>query len=188
MEKFYPQSSAEWRQWLIENHESEQSVWLILNKKSSGKSYISWSEAVDEALCFGWIDSKKQTIDEHTYQQFYCKRKAQTTWSKVNKDKVKKLIEEGKMMPAGKRAIDVAKKNGSWTIFDDVEKLIIPEDLELAFTDKPGAKEYFISLSKSNRKSMLHWIVLAKRESTRMNRINEIVDCAALKKKPKHIS
>lgn len=101
IEKIHPSSPADWRQWLEENHNSKQSVWLVFYTKKSSKDSISWSDAVDVALCFGWIDSKKQAIDEFSYCQFYSKRKAYSTWSKINKDKVKQLIETDLMTEAG---------------------------------------------------------------------------------------
>ena len=182
---FYAASVSAWRKWLEENHRTEQSVWLVFYNKSATKKSITWSESVDVALCFGWIDSKKVKIDEHTSHQFFSKRKPKSTWSKINKDKVVKLIDQGLMTKAGLDAIEIAKQNGSWTILDEVEALLIPDDLEEAFRHKQGSKEYFLSLSKSVRKAMLQWLVLAKQPETRQKRINEIVEHAARKMRPK---
>ena len=143
---FYPTSLTAWRAWLEENHLSKQSVWLVFYKKKSGKKTITWSEAVDVALCFGWIDSKKITIDEETSHQFFSKRKDKSTWSKINKDKIERLIEQGLMTKAGFTSVETAKQNGSWTILDEVEELIIPADLEAEFADKPNSKDFFRSL------------------------------------------
>lgn len=187
IEVFYPASVAAWRKWLVKNHPSKQAVWLVFyNKKSEIKS-ISWSEAVDVALCFGWIDSKKIKIDQNSSHQFFSKRKAKSTWSKINKNKVEKLIEQGLMTEAGYLCIEVARQNGSWTLLDEVEELIIPADLEAEFARKPNSKDFFLSLSKSVRKSMLQWIVLAKTEGTRQKRIAEIVEQAEKSLKPKHL-
>ncbi len=185
IELFYPVSKAAWRAWLQENHESKQAVWLIYYKKKANKPSLSWSEAVDEALCFGWIDSTAKPIDEDTYKQFFTKRKPKSVWSKVNKEKIIRLSEEGLMKEAGLACIEIAKQNGSWTILDEVEELIIPDDLEAAFSSQEGSKDFFMSLSKSVRKMMLSWLVLAKRAATRQQRINEIVERAAQKLKPK---
>lgn len=185
IEYFYPESKALWREWLQKNHAQKQSVWLILYRKKSGIPTVSWSEAVDEALCFGWIDSKKKPIDEEKSIQFFSKRKAKSTWSKVNKEKIQQLIDEGKMTQSGLASVDIAKQNGSWTILDEVEGLIIPKDLEIALMSKPGAKSFFTSLSKSVQKSMLQWLVMAKRPETRQNRIDEIVTSAHQQEKPK---
>lgn len=181
IESFYPSNGQQWRAWLQENHDKKQSVWLIRYKKKSGVPTISWSEAVDEALCYGWIDSTAKPIDEEKYMQFFSPRKARSTWSKVNKEKVRRLIENAKMTKAGLKCIEVAKQNGSWTILDEVEALIIPDDLEEAFKSKSGAKEFFLSLSKSVKKGILQWVVLAKRQETRQKRISEIAECAAQK-------
>ena len=153
IETFYPQNVAEWRKWLEENHLSKQAVWLVCYNKSSGKKSISWAESVETALCFGWIDSKKIKIDAETSHQFFSKRKASGTWSKINKDKVAQLIEKGLMTPAGLESIAVAKENGSWNILDEVEQLIVPEDLKAAFKNQPAAEDFFESLSKSAKKS-----------------------------------
>lgn len=184
IECFYPSNRQQWREWLHENHDKKQSVWLTHYKMKSSMPTISWSEAVDEALCFGWIDSKAKPIDEEKYMQFFSKRKAISTWSKVNKEKVQKLIDEGSMTQAGSESIEIAKQNGSWTILDEVEALIMPNDLEKEFKTKPGSKEFFLSLSKSVRKSILQWLVLAKKQETRQKRIREIAELAAHNLKP----
>lgn len=185
IEIFYPTSQSEWRQWLQQNHLSKQSVWLIQYKKKSNIPTISWSDAVDEALCFGWIDSVKKSIDDEKTMQFFSRRKPKGTWSKINKEKVKRLIDEGLMSKAGLDVIEKAKENGSWTILDEVEELIIPADLEEAFKTRPDAREFFLSLSKSRRKFLLYWIVAAKRQETREKRIMEIVELTGKKQKPK---
>jgi uncharacterized protein YdeI (YjbR/CyaY-like superfamily) len=184
---FYPTSLAAWRAWLEKNHLSQQAVWLVVYKKTSDKKSISWSESVDIALCYGWIDSKRIKIDEERSHQFFSKRKPNSTWSKINKIKVEQLIANGQMTEAGLKSIEVAKQNGSWTILDEVEKLTIPKDLKAAFKNKPIAKAFFENLSKSVKKAMLQWIVLAKRPETRQKRITEIVDLAEQKQKPKHL-
>lgn len=182
-EQFYPKTPKEWRSWLQKNHAKKDAVWVIFYKKSSGKPTLTWSDAVDEALCFGWIDSTKKTLDHEASIQFFSKRKAKGTWSKINKAKIIRLTEEGLMMPAGLACIERAKENGSWTILDTVEELSIPEDLEKAFKSRPGSKAFFMSLSKSVRKMMLHWIVMAKREETREKRLTEIADSMGEKKR-----
>lgn len=182
---FYPSTRQKWRAWLEKNHAKKDSVWLIIYKKNSGKPSITWSQAVDDALCYGWIDSKAQTIDEECYRQFYSKRKPKSAWSKINKEKVDQLIKEGLMRPAGMATIEIAKQNGSWNILDDVEELLIPKDLETAFRKYRGSKSFFLNLSKSVKKMMLHWIVQAKKPETRQNRIAEIAEMAGKKMKPK---
>jgi len=183
---FYVNSKEEWRQWLEENHHIEQSVWLICNTRKSNLPNVYWTELVDEALCFGWIDSTRKTVDEGSFMQLFSRRKPKSTWSKINKEKVQKLIEHNLMTKAGFETIRIAKENGSWNILDSVEDLTIPEDLMEAFKIHEGSEVYFLSLSKSIKKMLLQWIILAKRPETRKNRINEIATHAAQNKKPKN--
>ena len=184
-ETFSPANRQEWRQWLADNHLSKQSIWLICYKKKANIPTISWSDAVSEALCFGWIDSVRKTHSEDSFKQFFGRRKPNGTWSKVNKEKVIQLIEAGLMAQAGLESIEKAKQNGSWHILDEVEELNIPNDLNAAFLSHPGALDFYLSLSKSLRKRILQWIVLAKRSDTRQNRIGEIAQLAAQGRKPK---
>lgn len=187
LETYCPTSQEDWREWLEENHQSQQSIWLIYHTKKSDVPSLTWREAVDEALCFGWIDSTQKKIDEFSFMQFFSKRKPKSIWSKINKDKVQELTDDNRMTKAGLESIEVAKKNGSWTILDEVEEMIIPKDLEDAFKEYEGSKDYYLSLSKSVRKMILSWIVLAKRQETRQKRINEIVESAGQNLKPKHM-
>lgn len=187
VEVFYPISLTAWRKWLVKNHLSKQAVWLVFFSKASNKESISWSNAVDVALCFGWIDSKKIKIDEERSHQFFSRRKANSTWSKINKEKVLRLISGGLMTEAGFKSIELAKQNGSWKILDEVEELIIPKDLEKEFKTKKGSKNFFLSLSKSVRKAILQWLVLARRPETRQKRISEIVELADQQQKPRHL-
>lgn len=185
IETFYPVSREAWREWLQENHRSRQGIWLICYKKETNKPTICWSDAVEEALCFGWIDSTRKTLDSEAFIQFFSRRKPKGTWSKVNKEKIAHLIEVGLMSEAGFEIIEKAKQNGSWTILDEVEELFIPQDLEKEFEARAGAKDFFLTLSKSVRKAMLQWIVLAKQQETRQKRINEIAALAGQQIKPK---
>lgn len=184
----YPKSRAEWRRWLEKNHLLKPSVWIVFYKKKTKKPTMSWSESVDEALCFGWIDSTKKSRDDESSIQFFSKRKPNSTWSKVNKMKVESLIANGLMMKAGFDSIERAKQNGSWTILDEVEELIVPDDLAEAFQSLSGSEAYFLSQSKTIKKMMLYWIVSAKRPETRQKRINEIAVNAAKQQKPKQFN
>lgn len=179
IETYCPKSRTDWRKWLEKNHQSKQSVWLVYFKSSTKVPSISWSEAVDEALCFGWIDSTKKTIDKEKYMQYFSRRKPNSTWSKINKDKVAKLIKNNLMTKAGFDSIETAKQNGTWVVMDDIEKLIIPEDLRIALNKNKRSMEFFQSQSKSRKKTMLHWVVVAKRIETRKKRIEEIARLAA---------
>ena len=179
IETYCPKSRTDWRKWLEKNHQSKQSVWLVYFKSSTKIPSINWSEAVDEALCFGWIDGTKKTIDQERYMQYFTRRKPNSSWSKVNKEKVAKLIQNDRMKKAGFDSIETAKKNGTWLLMDDVEKLIIPEDLKIALNKNESSMEFFQSQSKSIKKAMLHWVVMAKGTETRKKRIAEIARLAA---------
>lgn len=184
-ETFCPKSRQEWREWLEDNHLEKQSIWLIYYKKKTNIPTVTYSDAVDEALCFGWIDSKAKSIDEKKSMQFFSKRKIKSVWSKVNKDKVARLSEAGLMAQAGLNSVEIAKQNGSWTILDEAEALIIPNDLELEFQKNPNSKDYFLGLSRSDKRNILQWLTMAKRSETRIKRIEEIVELAGEKLKPK---
>ena len=185
VEDYCPNDKKDWRKWLELNQNKKDAVWLIFYKKKSPYHNLDWSESVDEALCFGWIDSTKKTIDSEKYKQYFSKRKAKSNWSKINKAKVKTLINQGLMEEEGYKSIEIAKENGSWTILDGVEALIIPKDLKEEFSNYKGSIEYFGSLSKSVKKILLHWVVSAKRKETRRKRILEIVENTDLNLKPK---
>lgn len=185
IETFCPNNREAWRLWLQEHHRSKQSIWLVYYKKQANVPTVSYSHAVDEALCFGWIDSTRKSLGDDRFMQFFCKRKPKSGWSKVNKEKIEQLIEEGLMTPAGYECIERAKQNGSWASFDEIEALTIPSDLEAAFQANTVAADYFLGLSKSARKIMLHWLAAAKRPETRQKRLNELVEMAAQRQKPK---
>lgn len=185
IETFSPTSRENWREWLAVNHRSKQSIWLVYYKIQANIPTVSYNDAVDEALCFGWIDSTKKSLVNDTFMQFFSKRKPNSVWSKINKGKIQRLIDEGLMTEAGFESIEKAKQNGSWSILDEVEELIIPEDLENEFNTKAGSKDFFLSLSKSVRKAILQWLVLAKQAETRQRRITEIAELASQKLKPK---
>ncbi len=185
IETFYPKNRQEWREWLQENHSIQQSVWLIYYKKKSNMPTIFYSDAVDEALCFGWIDRKAKPMDDNKFMQFFSKRKANSVWSKVNKEKVQRLIDDKLMTKAGYYIIETAKQNGSWTILDEAEALIIPKDLDNEFQKRPNAKIYFLGLRRSDKRNILQWLVLVKRQETRQKRVTEIVELADQNQKPK---
>lgn len=183
LERFYAPDRAAWRNWLLENHGKKDGVWLIYFKKESGRPRVSYEEAVEEALCFGWIDSKPNKIDDISYMQLFSPRKASSNWSKLNKDRVERLGAQGLMMPAGQKMVDLAKANGKWNILDGVEALEIPGDLQAALDANPGAKQYFEGFSRSSKRGILEWILNAKRPETREKRITETVERAAIGKR-----
>lgn len=184
-EEYCPKNKAEWRTWLESHHDTKDSVWFIFYKKKSPNYNLSWGDSVDEALCFGWIDSTKKTIDDEKYKQYFSRRKVKSNWSQVNKEKVKTLIDQGLMMKKGFKSIETAKENGSWEILNEVEACIVPEDLKIEFENHKNSSEYFESLSKSAKKILLHWVMSAKRSVTRRKRIVEIAENAGNHVKPK---
>ena len=185
IEEFYPETKQHLREWLLKNHLTKDAVWILFYKKHTGRPSVKWSDAVSEALCFGWVDSKAETIDHDTYRQYFCKRKPNSTWSKINKQKIETLTAKGLMVEAGFKVIEIAKENGSWTILDEVEELIVPPELEDAFEKFENSKDYFLSLSNSKKKALLQWIVLAKTSTTRHKRILEIAENASQQLQPK---
>ena len=183
---FYAKSQKEWRQWLEKNHESEKSVWLIIYKKESKTKSVYYPEAVDEALCFGWIDSKPNKRDAESFYQYFSKRNPKSNWSKVNKEKVKRLLAEGLITKSGLEAIEIAKQNGTWNALDEVEEIIIPDDLQKAFSKKKSALTNFEKFPRSSKRGILEWILNAKRPETRQKRIQETVDLAEKNIKANH--
>lgn len=178
-ELFYPPGRTAWRQWLMDNHAKSPGVWLVFFKKDSGKSSVGYDEAVEEALCFGWIDSLPNKIDEYSYKQLFSPRKPKSNWSKLNKERVEKLIAAGLMQAAGLEKIELAKQNGTWDALNDVEQLLVPADMQQALDANPIAQENWEKFSRSVRRSILEWILNAKREETRAKRIEETVRLAA---------
>ncbi len=175
---FYARSGKHWRKWLDKNHQLERAVWFVMYRKDTGVASVYHPEAVEEALCFGWIDSKSNKRDDQSRYQFFSKRKPKSNWSKINKNKIKKLIAEGRMKPAGLEIVQIAKKNGCWTAIDEVEKLIIPPDLQKAFDKSKKAFTYWSGFSASGRKGILKWIKSARTMETREKRIRETVRLA----------
>lgn len=167
----------QWRDWLIAHHQQRMSVWLITYKKHIGAQYLSYNAIVEEALCFGWIDSLPRKLDENRTMLLLSPRKPKSVWSKLNKTRVEWLIEQGLMMPAGLEKIERAKADGSWAFLDDVE--IIPDDLAAALACNTEATKYFSAFSPSAKKGILQWIKMAKRDETRRQRIEKTVTLAA---------
>lgn len=184
LETIYAGDRIAWRKWLEKNHNVSQGVWLIYYKVKSGKPSICYSEAVKEALCFGWIDSKVKSLDEERYKQIFTPRKPKSVWSKLNKQYIEELIQQNLMMKAGLQKIEIAKKDGSWQALDAIEALIIPADLHKALTANEIANQHFESFSNTVKKNILFWIQNAKRSETRLKRINQTVDLAAQNKNP----
>ena len=175
----HPLTRAEWRLWLEQHHTQNEGVWLIGYKKATGKSRFDYDEAVEEALCFGWIDSKPNKLDEERSLLWFAPRKLGTGWSKLNKERTERLIQQGLMMPAGLAKVEAAKTDGSWNALDAIEALEIPSDLEMALTAYETAKENFGAFPKSVKRGILEWIASAKKPETRAKRIEETAQLAA---------
>jgi uncharacterized protein YdeI (YjbR/CyaY-like superfamily) len=186
IQTFHAKTRKEWRKWLEKNHQSEKSVWLIIYKKESDTPSVYYPEAVDEALCFGWIDSKPNKRDENSYYQFFAKRNHKSNWSKVNKEKVAKLLEQGLMHISGLEMIEIAKQNGTWTALDEVENITIPDDLQKLFSKNKTAFENWEKFPRSSKRGILEWIMNAKKPETRQKRVEETVSLAEKNIKANH--
>ena len=173
------ESRAEWRAWLEANHGHETAAWLVTWRPRSGRPVLPYEDAVEEALCFGWVDSTGGRVDDERTRLYFARRKPRSGWARTNKQRVEKLLAAGLMAPAGLAASEVAKANGSWTLLDDVEDLVVPDDLRAAFETSPPAAEHWDAFPRSARRGMLEWIVQARRPETRAARIAETAASAA---------
>jgi len=174
-----PASRAEWRAWLAENHAVSTGVWLVYPKKASGLPGPSYEEAVEEALCFGWIDSRVRPLDGRRRLQWVSPRRPGSIWSAPNKARVARLLAAGRMAPAGLAKIEAAQADGSWEILDKVEALELPEDLAVALAGAPEAAPGFAGLAPTLQKQCLYWVLSAKRAQTRAGRVASVVAAAA---------
>jgi uncharacterized protein YdeI (YjbR/CyaY-like superfamily) len=184
LDMIYASDRACWRQWLEQNHQDSIGVWLVYYKVKSSRPSVRYSEAVKEALCFGWIDSKVQSLDEARYRQIFTPRKPKSVWSKLNKQYIEELIAQGQMTEAGLAKIAAAKQDFSWTLLDEIEALIIPEDLKQALALDETANRCFTAFNNTTKKNILLWIQSAKRPETRLNRIEKTVSSSAQNKNP----
>lgn len=178
-----PVSRAEWRQWLAEHHASQPGVWLVYFKKAIGQPSVTYAEAVEEALCFGWIDSLPRKLDAERTQLLFTPRKPKSGWSKVNKERLLRLEAAGLLLPAGLAAIARAKENGAWESLDAAEAGTVPADLAAALAADAPAARHFAAFSPSARKMLLNWVLGAKRPETRAHRVAGAVRMAALNKR-----
>lgn len=169
----HPKTRDAWRSWLAEHHARDEGVWLIRYKKAAGKPTVSYDEAVEEALCFGWIDSLARKLDDERTMLYFAPRKAGSGWSRPNIERVERMTKAGKMTPAGQAKIDAAQADGSWNALDDVENLVVPDDLAEAFARYPGTADHWEAFPRSAKRGILEWIANAKREPTRRKRVEE---------------
>ncbi|MEO1021411.1 MAG: YdeI/OmpD-associated family protein [Bacteroidota bacterium] len=177
--EIFPKSLEEWRAWLGRHHAEEGSIWLVFPKKDSGLPGLTIDPAIDEALCFGWIDSVINKRDDVTFKIRFSPRNPKSNWSRVNKDKMARLLEQHRVRSAGLAMIELAKQTGTWTALDDVENLVIPDDLQRAFAEFPRSETNFDAFPRSTKRGILEWILTAKRADTRAKRIEETARLAS---------
>ena len=182
-EDVHPLSRAEWRKWLKKNHDRSPGVWFVYYKKHTGKPRVEYDDAVEEALCFGWIDSLARSFDDERSRLLMTPRKPKSVWSKPNKKRVEKIVAEGLITEIGLAKIEQAKADGSWNTLDSSDNLEVPKDLKAAFAKNKTAKKNWDGFAPSARKAILYWVGTAKREETRNARLEKIVSMAAVGKR-----
>jgi uncharacterized protein YdeI (YjbR/CyaY-like superfamily) len=178
-ERFQPGTLDDWREWLAANHARTSGVWLVTWKASAPGHTVGYEEAVEQALCFGWVDSKAKGVDAERTMLWFAPRRTRSGWARTNKQRIERLTAAGLMAPAGQAVIDAAKADGSWTLLDDVEDLVVPADLAAAFDAHPGARKNWDAFPRSPRRMMLVWLVEARKPETRAKRVTEIAEHAA---------
>ncbi len=174
VQRVYFPDRATWRVWLSQNHDKVKSIWLVHDKQSKGGK-LSYDDLVEEALCFGWIDSTLKKVDENRSMIYVSQRKPKSIWAASNKARVEKLIKNGLMTRPGLAVIERAKEDGSWTMFDVVEDLVLPEELKNAFSKNKKAAGNFKNFSVSLRKQILYYIYSAKQAVTRRQRVEKLL-------------
>ena len=168
-----------WRAWLEANHASVKGAWLVTWRASTGRGSLDYEAAVEEALCFGWVDSTGGRVDDERGKLYFAPRKSRSGWAATNKARIERLTAEGRMAPAGLAAIERAKANGSWEILDSVERLEVPDDLAAALDANPPAGANFAAFPPGVRKQLLAWLAFAQRPETRATRVRQVAESAA---------
>lgn len=182
-EDIHPLNRSEWRKWLTKNHDKSPGVWFVYFKKQTGKPRVIYDEAVEEALCFGWIDSLPRKLDEDRSKLLFTPRKPKSVWSKLNKERIEKMIAEKLMTDVGLAKIEQAKADGSWNTLDSSDNLEMPNDLIAAFAKNKNAQTNWEGFTDSPKKAILYWLSTAKRDETRKARVKKIVSMAAIGKR-----
>jgi uncharacterized protein YdeI (YjbR/CyaY-like superfamily) len=172
---YHPRDLAAWRAWLAANHETARGVWVVSWRKASGKEPVPYADLVEEAICFGWIDSTVNILDDDRGLQLMTPRKAKSGWTRLNRRRFADLEAQGRMTDAGRRAAEVARANGWWTIMDSVEDLVVPDELAAALDAVPGARAAWDAMAPSLRKQLLYPIATAAQPATRAKRIAQVV-------------
>ncbi|MFR9799582.1 YdeI/OmpD-associated family protein [Streptomyces sp. MS06] len=178
-------SAEAFEAWLGENHAASPGIWLKLRKKGPGITALDYAQALDVALCYGWIDGQKAKVDDEWWLQRFTPRKPRSKWSKVNREKAAALVEQGRMRPPGQAEVDRAKADGRWeAAYDGARTVTVPDDLAAALSAEPAAAAFFETLDRQNRYSILYWIHDAKRAETRARRIEKYVAMLVKGEKP----
>jgi uncharacterized protein YdeI (YjbR/CyaY-like superfamily) len=178
-DRVHAETREQWRAWLTANHRRPTGVWLVSWRQQTGRPRVSYDESVEEALCFGWVDSKGRRLDDDRTMLWFAPRKPDSAWSRSNKERVARLEAAGLMQPAGLAVVAAAKASDAWTRLDEVEGLVVPDDLAAAFDAHPGARRHWDGFPRSVRRAILEWIVQARRAETRAKRIAETAERAA---------
>lgn len=174
-----PADRKEWRRWLEKNHASSDGAWLVTGRPTSGLPQIDYETAIQEALCFGWVDGQAGSVDERRSKLYFAPRRAGSPWSRYNKRRIEQMTAAGLMRPAGRAVIERAKEDGSWTIFDSVDRLELPAELEAALDSHPKARTNWDAWPDGAKRFVLSSIALAKRPETRARRAENAADAAA---------
>ena len=183
-ERIHPVAVEEWRAWLHANHTRTEGVWLVGWRRRANRPSVPYEEAVEEALCVGWIDSVARTLDDDRSMQWFAPRKRGSVWASSNKERVERLEREGRMTDAGRAVVERAKADGTWSLLEPAERLEVPGDLAVALGALPGAREKWEASTPSSRRMALGDILLAKRPETRAKRIAAVADRVARGDKP----
>lgn len=179
LEHVHVETRAEWRAWLASNHRESPGIWLVTWRKAAGRPAPTYDDIVEEALCFGWVDSKTGKVDDIRTKLLVTPRKPGSGWSRPNKERVARLEAARLLAPAGAAVIDAAQADGSWTRLDAVEDLVMPDDLAAAFDRHPGSRRNWEAFPRSPKRGILEWILNAKRPETRAKRVEETARLAA---------
>ncbi len=183
-QRIYFSDRGAWREWLENNHALGPGIWVVFYKKGAGKQTMKYEESVEEAICFGWVDSRKRRLDDRRYALMFTPRNPRSPWSRTNKERVRRLVASGMMAEAGMACIEEARRNGAWAAYDPIEDLVVPEDLAVALAGRRSARENFEGLTVSARKSVLWWIATARRSDTRARRIAKTAEAASQNRSP----
>ena len=179
--RVHPETSQEWRAWLQSHHDDEPpGAWVVSWKRATGRPAVSYEALVEEALAFGWIDSTAATVDDERSMLWFTRRRRGSGWARSSKERIARIEADGRMTEAGRAMIEAARADGSWTLLDDVENLVVPPDLSVALAGRAGAREQWEAFSPAVRRNILGWIAQARRPATRADRIEETAARAAV--------